>query len=114
TCPPWLAAVPGADRREGFLPAAVAAASSGLNWLFTPAVFLDLVVQRDAVDIELFGGTSLLPATFLQGPENVRFFDVLRRLRRSVGHRRFENKILLAQLPSPAHHQSTPHRHSHS
>ncbi len=61
---------------------AVRAPSSDFNYRLAPAVLLDLVMQRNPVDIENLRGARLVPTGLLEHVQDVSFFDVLERGRR--------------------------------
>src|ERR1700722_16880693 len=66
-----------------------------------PSVFLQLVVQRDPVDVERFCSTALVTPTLLDHAQDVRTFDVSQGFARPIGSGDalwLKNEILFLQL----------------
>src|SRR6266567_7127039 len=64
-----------------------------------PAVALELVVERDAVDVENLGSAALVASTFFENMQDVSPLDFVQTFAGGGSSwLRFENEILLAQF----------------
>src|SRR3954451_13956511 len=64
-----------------------------------PAVTLQLVMQRDAINIETLGRSALVSATLVEHAKNVRPLDFVKSLARSCGWRcLLEDEVVFVKL----------------